>query len=263
MTMKRNRVVLESRNRWWRIRVGLYHRKINRRKYYGVQSIITQYRQIILDVFKPLFNDLNNFFKAYRKESIGITYEMGVSDMLNMFLGEVKISTDALERINKLLIKSFKRGGKRVMNRQGNKIEVKYVDEKAISALLQKQPDYLKKWDKEIRLKVRDSVIDGLKQGKTFRDMQRDIMKQAQDITENRAMTIARTEVVKASAEGVEQGLLEAGVEWMIWMTARDNRVCPVCKELDGKRYRVKDTGKPRPAESTHPNCRCVVVADL
>lgn len=251
---------MEARNRWWRLRVGLYHRKINRRKYYGVQVLINQYAQLIQKIFEPLFMGLEDFFRN-QKEGIGIVREAGVSDILNAFLGTVKISTDALEEINNLLIKSFKRGGKRVMNRNGDKIEVKYVDERAIASLLQKQPDYLEKWDKEIRLKVRDSIVKGMNEGKSFRDMRKDIMKQARDITENHAMTIARSEVIKASAEGVEQGLREAGVEYMIWLSARDNRVCPVCKEFDGNRYPIG--GKhPKPVTDTHPNCRCVVVAD-
>lgn len=264
MTVVRNRVMEARKSRWWAIRVGLYHRKINRRKYYGVHTQITKYCGIVMSIFQPFFDSLDKALTLIKKEGLqdNISTEIGVSDLLSIYLAPVKISTKALEDINNILVDSFKRGSKRVMNRQGDKISVKDVDTHAVNEITQSQIDYLKDWEQEIRVKVHDSIVKGVQAGKTPGELKRDIMKQSRDITENRALLIARTEITKASSRGTLQGLKEAGVEYMIWITTRDNRVCPICREFDGKRYQV--SGKhPMPVEDTHPNCRCVVVADL
>jgi hypothetical protein len=48
-----------------------------------------------------------------------------------------------------------------------------------------------------------------------------------------------------------------------IWITARDERVCPVCGPLHGKKVRVNEQFKTPEGDfwtpGVHPNCRCVV----
>lgn len=73
-----------------------------------------------------------------------------------------------------------------------------------------------------------------------------------------RAKRIAVTEVTRASSMGeVEfarliksqsRGILVK----MVWLTSKDELVCPICGPLDGK----SDFRKPPPA---HPNCRCAL----
>ena len=49
---------------------------------------------------------------------------------------------------------------------------------------------------------------------------------------------------------------LPLGIEFkMEWVTAQDNRVCPICEELSGD-YSL-DEFIPQPVEDSHPNCRC------
>lgn len=78
-----------------------------------------------------------------------------------------------------------------------------------------------------------------------------------------RAELIASTEVTRAYAEGNRIAYRESGVvtEWE-WRTAADERVCPVCGPLQGKRRRLDgepfDIGVDAPP--AHPRCRCWVV---
>lgn len=78
-----------------------------------------------------------------------------------------------------------------------------------------------------------------------------------------RARTIAITETTRAYSKGVEiaKAVLEKdGVETvMVWQTARDERVCPICGPRDGKRY--GDGWRDMPP--AHPNCRCWVTLEL
>lgn len=73
----------------------------------------------------------------------------------------------------------------------------------------------------------------------------------------NRIQVITRTVTNSAANAGAVEAYRRnadvlSGYEWL---TARDERVCAVCRGLDGTTYRLGDTTRP-PA---HPQCRCGV----
>lgn len=74
----------------------------------------------------------------------------------------------------------------------------------------------------------------------------------------NRASTIARTEVIRAHAEGQLDALGRLGVEavgvMVEWDTAGDGRVCRLCQALQGVVLTIKEA---RGMIPRHPNCRC------
>lgn len=75
----------------------------------------------------------------------------------------------------------------------------------------------------------------------------------------NRVQTLVRTLVNQASNTGAWHAY-RANADVLggyQWVAARDERVCPTCRGLDGTTYRLNDSYRP-PA---HPNCRCAVVA--
>lgn len=94
----------------------------------------------------------------------------------------------------------------------------------------------------------------------------------AQRQQRSRAYTIAQTEMAAAynwgAQEGtrlaVEQGLLEISTK--TWITARDERTCPVCGRLDGMTIPINEKFK-HPEQGyeyeidghAHPLCRCAV----
>jgi len=75
----------------------------------------------------------------------------------------------------------------------------------------------------------------------------------------DRAARIAATEVTRAVAEGSEAAYRESGVvQEMEWASSMDERVCPVCSGLTGKRRGFGEPfsiGIPKPP--AHVNCRC------
>ena len=67
---------------------------------------------------------------------------------------------------------------------------------------------------------------------------------------------------------GLERGTIEARITTLkpieipekllvIWITERDDRVCPICQPLDGLSYDIDDPNTPKPVDDTHPRCRC------
>jgi len=83
-----------------------------------------------------------------------------------------------------------------------------------------------------------------------------------------RAMRIARTETVAASNAGRYLSWIEAETAGLLppnsmkrWITAIDERTCPICAPLDNKEFPYKadfPTGELMPP--VHPNCRCSAV---
>lgn len=44
------------------------------------------------------------------------------------------------------------------------------------------------------------------------------------------------------------------------WDTMRDSKVCPICRPLQGRQWKLGDEQMLVPAEMTHPNCRCILL---
>ncbi len=80
-------------------------------------------------------------------------------------------------------------------------------------------------------------LTDGLVEGSNPREIGRDLAK-AVDIGKGRALTIARTEIIRTHAEGQLDAFEELGVDEVgvavEWATADDDAVCELCDDLDG-----------------------------
>jgi SPP1 gp7 family putative phage head morphogenesis protein len=101
-------------------------------------------------------------------------------------------------------------------------------------------------------------LADGLSQGLGPRDVGRNLANRINKIGKARATTIARTEIIRAHAEGQLDSLEKLGVTkvgvMVEWSTAGDNRVCPRCEPMEGVVFSIKEA---RGLIPLHPNCRC------
>ena len=102
------------------------------------------------------------------------------------------------------------------------------------------------------------TLSEGLAQGYGAKKIARNLRKNVTAITRTRANVIARTEIVRAHAEGQLDAFERLGVEELQlmaeWSTAGDERVCAECGELEGVVMTVKEA---RGLLPRHPNCRC------
>lgn len=103
-------------------------------------------------------------------------------------------------------------------------------------------------------------LTDGLARGENPRTIARRMVKSL-GIAKNRALTIARTEIVRAHAEGQLDGLERLGVTevgvMVEWVTAGDSRVCELCQPLSGVVLKISEA---RGSIPRHANCRCAWV---
>lgn len=102
----------------------------------------------------------------------------------------------------------------------------------------------LKNVTEDMSTKMSRILTDGLVQGKGPREVARDLAAQV-DLSKERALLIARTEMIRAHADGqlmaLEQmGVQEVGVQ-AEWSTTGDAKVCPLCKPLDGVIFTLEE----------------------
>ncbi len=106
-------------------------------------------------------------------------------------------------------------------------------------------------------------LTEGVSLGQSPRVIAADLVKEAK-ISKARAETIARTEVVRAHAEGQLDAMQALRIKrtgaLVEWSTTGDRKVCPRCKALNGK---VFPLAQARGMLPRHPRCRCAWVPYL
>jgi SPP1 gp7 family putative phage head morphogenesis protein len=92
---------------------------------------------------------------------------------------------------------------------------------------------------------IQRALLDGLVQGKGPREIARDLAKHVDNIGKRRAELVARTEVIRAHAEGQLVALRQLGVEevgvMVEWLVTPDSRLCLLCADMDGKVFTLEE----------------------
>lgn len=121
----------------------------------------------------------------------------------------------------------------------------------------------------DVQAGISQIVTSGLSEGKTVYQIRNEIaeLRDNADQTifpEWRATRIARTEVIRAHAQGAKFGYQESGVvRGMRWLDGQTG-ACPKCRELHNKVVRIGETFYIDPKfgdglPPRHPNCRCAI----
>lgn len=109
--------------------------------------------------------------------------------------------------------------------------------------------------------KMNRIMAQGIADGRGPKEIAKELADEV-NISQRRAETIARSEVINAHADGTLDQFEELGVQDVTveaeWSTAGDDRVCPECAALEGKIFSIDEA---RGMIPRHPNCRCVWLA--
>lgn len=97
-----------------------------------------------------------------------------------------------------------------------------------------------------------------------FRAIDRQLNRQIREPEKPKFNVPAAAQVIASSAATLALNTAivnrAEGDQWLEWKTAEDDRVCPICRPLDGRRWQSNDPQMPIPPDDTHPNCRCELV---
>jgi SPP1 gp7 family putative phage head morphogenesis protein len=107
-------------------------------------------------------------------------------------------------------------------------------------------------------------LAQGMIDGRGVTAIASEMLDKVDGLTSSRALTIARTEVINAHAEGQLDSFEDLGVDELgvmaEWSTAGDDNVCPQCEALEGQTFTVEEA---RGMIPQHPNCRCTWIPSI
>lgn len=98
----------------------------------------------------------------------------------------------------------------------------------------------------------------GLIQGKNPRELARHLTKRF-GVAKSNAERLMRTELARVQIEAQKQSFERNGYKEYEFIAL--GTACGICKELDGKHFKIKDMEIAKNAPPCHPNCRCSISA--
>jgi SPP1 gp7 family putative phage head morphogenesis protein len=125
------------------------------------------------------------------------------------------------------------------------------------SALIRHAMKYRKDWIENINRTTQKNVLEMVDEWRNTGDPIEVLTDALQKLgfDETRARMIATTETTRLNALAHEISYKESGViRQFRWMTAQDERVCPICGANEGNLFPADQLSNLIPA---HPNCRC------
>jgi len=244
-----------------------------KRAYWGTGVKIEEYRDAIVDAVDtdPLEQVINDVSDERREERV--VTESLIDRLIEAIDFEDLFASSMIEELKDVVMSAYKEGGSRLLTVDGEKLDPFDVSPERIVDQLQTQDVYLKRLSSDAEERVRQSLEQGVEQGKSLSEMKDDLVGDVEELTEHRAETIARSEVTKASSKGTQQAMDEAGVERVKVLAAIDDRTCEQgafewrssdgrtftsCREWHDEEFRREDA--PTPVRDSHPNCRCALV---
>jgi len=234
--------------------------KINKRKYYGVKKNIREYKKVI----SSHFNNVPLLKKILKGP------ETLIVKMNDYFFKISSDYTEILTDARALLGDSFEKGSKRVLDNSGDTIKLdEPVDQAAVDVLTTQQTVYYDNLTQAESKKTNQIIAKGLEDGETDEVISEEIEKSIKNISNKRALRIARTEIVKSHTIAQTETMSQAGIETYNYITSNDKKVSNICRKNQGpkgreKIYRTDQAGtveNPLPVVNSHPNCRCTTVA--
>jgi len=123
--------------------------------------------------------------------------------------------------------------------------------------------------------KLRVILKDGFRKNKTIREIEKDIsqgidlkdrtkIKDGKKITtlaaSRRPNAIARTETVKLANQGLKDLYIENEIKSYRYLAPLSERTCPICEDLNGQVFLVKEGTPGLNMPAMHVDCRCTIV---
>lgn len=147
-------------------------------------------------------------------------------------------------------------GGQEVLDAIGAGVSFSLADTAAAEFLDSYIPVFAQSTAAGYELAVRQLLLEGVVHGASIPDLAARIQDEVMNLLPYQAERIARSEVIRAHAEGAVSALEDLGQERVEWLAAEDERTCPECGARDGHVYEISE----RPPLPEHPGCRCTWV---
>ena len=130
------------------------------------------------------------------------------------------------------------------------------ADWRTIDALKVRNLSALKGISDEMSKQIIHEVTEGVRAGEGMSVIRARITDRVDKIGFTRADIMARTEVMTAANDASIQRYTQEGATGWEWYTTQDDRLCPQCAPLHGRKYKFGEVSPP----PLHARCRCVAL---
>lgn len=113
----------------------------------------------------------------------------------------------------------------------------------------------------QLRYEIGKQLSIGLIQGRNPKVLAKEIQK-AFGVSKYNAQRLMRTEMARVQTDAQLLSYERNGFEWFEFH-ALGEKACPICRALDGKKFKVREMLISENAPPMHPNCRCSTSAAM
>lgn len=106
---------------------------------------------------------------------------------------------------------------------------------------------------------LKENLVTGIIRGENLDRMARRIH-QRMGVSQSAAKRLVRTETAYIYEQATKDAYEECGIEEYEYLATLDNRTSEMCRELDGKHFKVRDALPGKNYPPMHPNCRSTTV---
>ncbi len=167
-----------------------------------------------------------------------------------------------------------KKFGERRMQEIGVDISFDITDPRIVNFLRDLAGERITNINETTRKRIRRQLVLGIQEREDINTIMRRVRGEFRHATGRRALTIARTESVRAMNVAQEAATRQAGFKAKQWLSTRDERVRDTHDSLDGQIVNVDENFiSPSGASGPHPgalgtaeediNCRCTIISLL
>lgn len=220
--------------------------------------------------------------KAYQRKAKKYVKEKNFSDEANeqMRLYNLAMKVNRLELLKANIGLELVAGHDELKSYTGDKLEGAYLEEiqrnasilgdtvidnaktaKTVADSSFKNATFSERiWVNQDQLKNNLSVVlsNALIQGKNPREFIPLIRKKF-DVSRCNAERLLRTEIARVQTQAQAESYEANGIDEYEYIACSLKDVCPLCKEMDGKTFKLKDMEIGENAPPMHPNCHCAL----
>lgn len=246
-------------------------RRINKRKYYGLGVEIDEFKETLEYHFthSSMLDAVDDSIASV--ESVSEDAASDIANSASLLRGSQE---DVLEDLKPTIESSADKGSRRAFDSRGDTLPKPDSLETEVQNIVDEQRNYISKLDEDLRSAAIAIISAGVAEGLSKAEIKSRLRSRLKGMIDNRSSTVANSEVVKAGVAGTVATFAANDVDSVTWVSSQDSRVCEPgnfrvtingttytsCRELDGESFDLPRF--PRPVLASHPNCRCVLVAN-
>lgn len=248
-----------------------------------IESFFTRYankENITMAEAKKRVSNID--IQAYQRKAKKYVKEKNFSDEANeqMILYNLAMKVNRLELLKANIGLELVAGHDELKSYTGDKLEGTYLEEikrntsilgdtvidnakmaKTVADSSFKNATFSERiWVNQDQLKNSLSSVlsNALIQGKNPREFIPQIRKKF-DVSRCNAERLLRTEIARVQTQAQIESYEANGIDEYEYIACSLKDVCPLCKEMDGKTFKLKDMEIGKNAPPLHPNCHCAL----